>query len=234
MASRFSQTFRNFLPEFVYGGIDGSITTFAVVAGAAGAGLDTSIVLILGFANLIADGFSMSVGNYLSEKTAADEYERMQIRVEADLKNNEEAQKEMLLSSYRKRGIKGSKMEQIVQAISGDKLIFRDTLLHEVHEASPVHKSPFHSALMTFSAFVLVGLIPLVTYVWDAFWPLDPKTLFPLACLLTSAAFVMIGWLKSVFTHTNVLRAVLETVLLGGIAAGISYLVGDVLEGWLG
>jgi VIT1/CCC1 family predicted Fe2+/Mn2+ transporter len=125
-------------------------------------------------------------------------------------------------------------MEQIVQAISGNKVIFTDTLLREVHEASPVHKSPFHSALMTFSAFVLIGLIPVITYVWDAFQPLEAENLFPLACLLTSLAFIMIGWLKSVFTQTNAFRAILETLLLGGFAAAISYFVGDVLEGWLG
>ncbi|MEZ4687998.1 MAG: VIT1/CCC1 transporter family protein [Bacteroidia bacterium] len=230
----FTHTFRNFLPEFVYGGIDGSVTTFAVVAGAAGAGLDTSVVLILGFANLIADGFSMSVGNYLSEKTAADEYERMRASVEEDIKNDPKGQQQILIARYRRRGISGSKIEQLVQLLSGNKVVFRDTLLQEVHEARPVHKSPFHSAIMTFSAFVIVGLIPLITYVWNAFSPMDEEQLFPFACLLTSAAFVLIGWLKSVFTHTNVLRAILETALLGGIAAVISFMVGDVLEGWLG
>ena len=58
-----------YLKEFVYGGIDGSVTTFAVVAGATGAELNSSIIIVLGFANLIADGFSMSVGNYLSVKS---------------------------------------------------------------------------------------------------------------------------------------------------------------------
>lgn len=64
------QPFRlTYLKEFVYGGIDGSVTTFAVVAGATGAKMDAGVIIILGFANLIADGFSMSVGNYLSEKS---------------------------------------------------------------------------------------------------------------------------------------------------------------------
>ncbi len=53
----------HYLAEFVYGGMDGSITTFAVVAGAEGAHLPSSIVIIMGFANLLADGFAMSVGS---------------------------------------------------------------------------------------------------------------------------------------------------------------------------
>ena len=62
----------NNLREFVYGGMDGAVTTFAVVTGAAGANLDTSIILILGYANVLADGFSMAVGSYLSEKSDQD------------------------------------------------------------------------------------------------------------------------------------------------------------------
>ena len=62
----------NNLREFVYGGMDGAVTTFAVVTGAAGANLSARIILILGFANVLADGFSMAVGSYLSEKSEQD------------------------------------------------------------------------------------------------------------------------------------------------------------------
>lgn len=62
----------NNLREFVYGGMDGAVTTFAVVTGAAGANLGAKTILILGFANVLADGFSMAVGSYLSEKSDQD------------------------------------------------------------------------------------------------------------------------------------------------------------------
>jgi vacuolar iron transporter family protein len=58
-----------YLPEFVYGSIDGTVTTFAIIAGIAGANLDTAIVAILGFSNVLADGFSMASSNYLSEQS---------------------------------------------------------------------------------------------------------------------------------------------------------------------
>jgi VIT1/CCC1 family predicted Fe2+/Mn2+ transporter len=60
---------RKYLPEFVYGATDGTVTTFAVVAGVMGASLSSAVVLILGFANLFADGFSMAISNYLSLKS---------------------------------------------------------------------------------------------------------------------------------------------------------------------
>ncbi len=62
----------NNLREFVYGGMDGAVTTFAVVTGAAGANLGSRTILILGFANVLADGFSMAIGSYLSEKSDQD------------------------------------------------------------------------------------------------------------------------------------------------------------------
>ena len=55
------------IEDFVYGATDGAVTTFAVVAGVVGAALSPSIILILGFANLFADGFSMAIGNYLEQ-----------------------------------------------------------------------------------------------------------------------------------------------------------------------
>ena len=70
MKDKIKQHIEDYLSEFVYGGIDGAVTTFAVVAGATGARVDLKIILVLGFANLIADGFSMGVGSYLSSKSS--------------------------------------------------------------------------------------------------------------------------------------------------------------------
>ena len=72
MEPSFLKKYEAYLSEFVYGGMDGCVTTFAVVAGSVGASLDSAVIIILGFANLIADGFAMSVGAYLSHNTARD------------------------------------------------------------------------------------------------------------------------------------------------------------------
>ncbi len=69
---QFKKHSEDYLREFVYGGMDGAVTTFAVVTGAAGANLGVRVILILGFANVLADGFSMAVGSYLSEKSDQD------------------------------------------------------------------------------------------------------------------------------------------------------------------
>ena len=76
-----------YLPDFVYGGIDGSVTTFAIVAGVTGASLSPTIVLILGFANLFADGFSMAVSNYLSSKSKKEFADKIRKSEEDSIKN---------------------------------------------------------------------------------------------------------------------------------------------------
>jgi len=68
----------SYVRDWIYGGIDGTVTTFAVVAGVAGSHLATIVIIILGVANLIADGFSMAAGNYLGTKSEHEEFERLQ------------------------------------------------------------------------------------------------------------------------------------------------------------
>lgn len=73
---RHSALVRHYLPDLVYGANDGIITTFAVVSGVVGADLSERIILILGFANLLADGFSMGASNFLSRRSYAEADER--------------------------------------------------------------------------------------------------------------------------------------------------------------
>ncbi len=173
--NRIKQHFEDYLSEFVYGGIDGAVTTFAVVAGATGASFDTKVLLVLGFANLIADGFSMSVGSYLSTKSG----------------------QELMVK-------KGKSI---------------------TNEPSPVI-----NGASTFTAFILLGLVPLMAYLVDTIFGLEANNLFLAACLLTTAAFALIGYLKARVTHAPILRSVSETLVLGIIAAGLAYLLGDILE----
>ena len=103
--------FQEYLGEFVYGGIDGSVTTFAVVAGAAGATLDSAVVIILGFANLIADGFAMSVGSYLSTKSEKDNYKKHENIEYWEVEHLPEKEKEEIRDIYRAKGFEGEILE---------------------------------------------------------------------------------------------------------------------------
>jgi VIT1/CCC1 family predicted Fe2+/Mn2+ transporter len=223
------QRFQEYLSEFVYGGIDGSVTTFAVVAGATGGGLDSSVVIILGFANLIADGFSMSVGAYLSHKSEQQNYQKHQ-RIEYwEVDNMPEEERQEIREIYAKKGFEGELLEQIVAKITEDKNRWVDEMMKEELEMLPASKSAFMTALVTFISFLIVGFIPLSVYVWD-YVIAQVDSLFWLSSVLTMLAFVGIGWLKSLATQSSQWKSIAETLLLGVAAASLAYLVGNVLE----
>ncbi len=221
---------QDYLAEFVYGGIDGSVTTFAVVAGSAGAGLDSSVVIILGFANLIADGFSMSVGAYLSHKSNFQQYKKHRSIEYWEVEHIPEKEREEIEEIYREKGFEGELLQQVVDKICEDKDRWVDVMMKEELEMQLPDKSPFTMGLVTFLSFLLIGFIPLVVYVYDYFAPLE-KSLFMVSSALTALAFVGIGILKGSVTSTPILKSVLETLLLGGSAAILAYFVGDVIEG---
>ena len=229
----FFHRFQDYLGEFVYGGIDGSITTFAVVAGAAGAELSSAIVLILGFANLLADGFSMSIGAYLSSKSEQENYEKHKKVEYWEVENLPEIEREEIREIFRTKGFNGQLLEQATNVICSDKDRWVDMMMKEELGMIKEQRSPFKIGAVTFISFLILGLIPLLIYVFDFIYPIQ-QNLFLIACSLTFLAFVLVGYLKSYVTQTSVWKGVLETLLLGVSAAAVAYFVGDFLEKLLG
>ena len=221
--------FQDYLGEFVYGGIDGSVTTFAVVAGSAGAGLESSIIIILGFANLIADGFSMSVGAYLSTKSEKQKYEKHKAIEYWEVDNLPEKERDEIREIYEAKGFKGELLEKVVDTITEDKDRWVDVMMKEELEMAEETKSPLAMGGVTFLSFLIFGFVPLIIYVVDYTNPLS-NNLFLISSILTGVCFVIIGLLKSVVTDSSKFRGIVETLILGGAAAGLSYFIGDLLE----
>jgi VIT1/CCC1 family predicted Fe2+/Mn2+ transporter len=221
--------FQEYLGQFVYGGIDGSVTTFAVVAGAAGAGLSSAVVLILGFANLFADGFAMSVGAYLSTRSEQQNYDKHAAVEGWEVENMPREEREEVREIYRQKGFEGDLLEEVVDVICANKERWVDTMMKDELNMMREKRSALLIGASTFAAFVVVGLIPLAVYVWDYFF-LYPGSLFLASSVLTSLAFAVIGYLKSYVTETSRMKGVLETLLLGCVAAAVAYFVGDILE----
>jgi VIT1/CCC1 family predicted Fe2+/Mn2+ transporter len=224
--------FQEYLGEFVYGGIDGSVTTFAVVAGSAGAALNSEVIIILGFANLLADGFAMSVGSYLSTKSEKENYNKHK-RIEYwEVDNLPEKEKEEVREIYRAKGFSGELLEQVVDKITEDKDRWVDVMMKEELEMSEETKSPITMGGVTFLSFIFFGFIPLITYVLAYFDFLEKGTdLFLISSILTGAVFILIGYLKALVNQISTVRSVLETLFLGTAAASLSYFVGNILEG---
>jgi VIT1/CCC1 family predicted Fe2+/Mn2+ transporter len=138
----FSGKFETYLGEFVYGGIDGCVTTFVVVAGAVGAGLDSSIIIILGFANLLADGFSMSIGAYLSSKSERGNYEKHKQIEYWEVENLPEKERKEIPEIYTSKGLTDDLLEQIVDGITADKDRWMDVMMKEELEMAKDERSP--------------------------------------------------------------------------------------------
>jgi len=228
----FAGNIQNYLREFVYGGIDGAVTTFAVVAGAVGADLDASIIIILGFANLLADGFSMSVGAYLSAKSEKENYNKHRNIEYWEVENIPDKERQEIVEIYQAKGFEGELLEKVVDVIVSDKDRWVNEMMKDELNMMEDSKSPFKIGLATLASFILIGLIPLIVYVYDLIWKTDID-LFFWTSLFMGLAFLVVGWLKSFVNQTNTLKSISETLLLGFLAALVAYFVGDFLESLL-
>ena len=223
---------KGYISEFVYGGIDGAITTFAVVAGAAGADAAIYWVLIFGFANLIADGFSMSVGNYFSVKAERDNYEKHRAVEYWEVENLREKEIEEIREIYKAKGFKGELLEQVVEVIISDEDVWVDTMMKEELEMTKDDKTPIKTAIATFLSFNMVGIIPLLSYIAASMFEIAEDNLFLISCLSTAVAMIIIGYLKSIVTETPWVKGIFETLALGGLAAFLAYFVGEWLANY--
>ncbi len=220
-----------YIKSAVYGGLDGIITTFAVVAGVAGAKLTAGIVLILGFANLIADGLSMAIGDYLSTK-AEQEYERAERRREEwEVEHYPEGEKQELVELYVDKGLAPDDAETIVQILAKNRKAWVDVMMVEELGIFGSDESPIKNALVTFFSFGLFGFVPLVAYVAGLFVPGFGGATFEIACVLTGATLFALGALKVRITGRNWFKSGLEMLLVGGVAAAAAYAVGAALGG---
>jgi vacuolar iron transporter family protein len=221
------------LGDFVYGATDGSVTTFAVVAGVVGASLSPSIILILGFANLLADGLSMAVGNYLASKTRIEYIEKVRRREEWEIDNLAEQEKQEIRDIYTKKGFKDEVLDEIVRIITSRRKVWIDTMMREELGLVEDTKRPLDTAATTFVAFNLVGLIPLLPFVAmfaAGFSVISASDAFTYSIVLTAAAFFLIGGIKGRIVQKPLIRSGFNTVLIGGIAASVAFAVGHLIS----
>lgn len=224
----------HWLPDFVYGGIDGAVTTFAVVAGVEGASLSLPVLLILGFANLFADGFSMAVGKYSSDKAALEQYELIE-QVEHEhlvtKTDHEIAEVREIMEGY---GFKGKDLDRAVEIIIASPTAWVDLMMRNEFNLTKENVEPFKGALSTFISFLIIGFVPLMSYVFNPLIGLNGDSLFLMTCAFTLAALFIVGAIKSTFSVRKWYWCGIETMLIGGMAASIAYGVGWGLRGLVG
>lgn len=212
------------LRDTVYGAIDGAVTTFAIVAGVAGAGLAPGIIVALGLANVFADGFSMAAGNYSGTKAELDNIRRLREVEARHIADEPDGEKRELREILSQKGLSGQVLDDATEAIAADKKKWIQMMLVDEYGLSPVDPHPMRAALATFAAFLSAGIVPLLPFL------LGSAVAFPVSVAMTGAVFFAIGTLKSRWSLNPWWRSGFETLAIGGTAAAIAYVVGSMFR----
>ena len=213
--------------DFIYGSIDGAVTTFAIVAGVVGASLSPGIILILGFANLLADGFAMAAANYQASKASNEYIEMKRKQEEWEIDNLEEQEKEEIREIYTKKGFKDELLEEVVRIITSRRKVWVDTMMKEELGLIENEKRPLDSSISTFFGFNLIGIIPLIPFMIFIAMGIDPNSdAFSYSIIFVVSAFFIVGIIKGKIVKKSKIKSGFYTLIIGGIAAMLAYLIG--------
>jgi VIT1/CCC1 family predicted Fe2+/Mn2+ transporter len=218
---------QNYLRDWIYGGIDGSVTTFAVVTGVIGARLPAIVIVILGFANLIADGFSMAASNFLGTKAEHDDFRRLESIEHRHIELAPDGEREEVRQIFAAKGFEGTDLDRVVELITSDRERWVQTMLRDEYGLPQAARSPWLAAASTFSAFAICGFAPLIPFL------IGISNAIQFSIFLTGIIFFAIGSAKSLWSTASWWRSGLSTLCVGAIAASLAYVVGIGLRNFV-
>lgn len=230
------QTEGGYLKPLIFGGLDGVLTAFALVAGAAGGNLEPSVVLVLGFSSIIADALSMGVGEFLSSKAENEWILSERDREAWEMDNYPEGEIAEMVEIFVLKGMNRDDAENVITTMAKYKDFFVDVMMsHElelhVPEKDHVWES-FKEGVIMFCSFAAFGSFPLMGYVIipSLFPQSGPDMLFLSACTVTGIVLFCMGCVKGNFSNSKWYLSGIETLLLGGACATIAFYVGQVVK----
>ena len=215
---------RGVLRDVVYGSIDGSVTTFAIVAGVAGAGLSPFIIVALGLANVLADGFSMAAGNYSGTKAELDNIRRIRSIEERHIRLYPDGERNEVREILAQKGLSGQVLDEATEAVTANHDNWINLMIEGEYGLGSVDPHPLKAAMVTFFAFLVAGMIPLLPFL------LSISNAFMVSAWMTAGVFFAIGAMKSRWALAPWWRSGTETLLIGGAAATIAYWVGSLFH----
>lgn len=225
----------SYVGDFVLGAVDGTITTFAIVAGVAGTQMQggAAIAFVLGLANVLADGFSMAVSNFLKARADQHVVERFRALEEMHIDLVPDREREEIRQIFAAKGFEGETLEEIVRVITDDRRQWVDTMLTDEWGLQLEGARPLKAAAITFAAFLLAGFVPLgplLLAIGDSF---SQQVVFLASAAATAATFFVTGMFRGRFVAQSMFKSGLETLVVGGAAAALAYFVGTFLRGLL-
>ncbi len=220
-----------YIGDLVYGANDGIVTTFAVVTGSLGASLSPFVIIILGFANLFADGFSMASSSFLSRKSDWDYEQAQRAKENWEIDNLPEIEVQEVRDIFSKLGFEGTDLDRATEITISDRQRWLDLMMiHELGIMEDPLDQPWKHGLATFIAFVFAGLMPLLPFIVPVFS--ERSLLF--SPLFSGVALFTSGALRTLITPKKWWEGGLEMLIIGGLAASVSFLVGALLKNLVG
>mmetsp|Transcript_11651 Transcript_11651/g.24563 ORF Transcript_11651/g.24563 Transcript_11651/m.24563 type:complete len:279 (-) Transcript_11651:2657-3493(-) len=230
------QTEGGFLKPLIFGGLDGILTSFAIVAGAAGGSMPVPVVLVLGFSNIFADALAMGVGEFLSSKAENEWILSERRRENWEMENYPEGEIKEMIDIYVDRGMKHEDAKLVIETMAKYKDFFVDIMMTEelnLQVPEEDHKTEsMKEGVVMFCSFASFGSLPLLGYVLIplAFPNLGEEILFTTACVVTGMVLFLMGCVKSNFSASHWFTCGLETLLLGGACATAAYTIGQFVD----
>lgn len=225
-----------YLKDIVYGGSDGIVTTFAVVAGFTGANsgsndviqLTTSVVIIFGLANLLSDSFSMGLGDFLSIRAEKDLYDSILIQERNNIKNNKDEIVRLSKLALEKRGVIGQDQIDLIIFFDRNHHFWLDWFMQEQYGfVERKGKVSFWGPLFTSVSFIIFGLIPLLPFF---IIKSNPSQAFSVSLVGMIISLVLLGFFRWKIVKHNLLRSVGETLFVGIMSSSIAFIVGIWLK----
>ncbi len=212
--------------DIVIGMSDGLTVPFALAAGISGAGAATTIVVTAGLAEIAAGAISMGLGGYLAARTDQEHYEKERQREVDETVQTPDAEKEEVAQIFREYGLSEAELRPIVDALSQDRDKWVDFMMrYELGLEKPEPRRATRSALTIALSYIAGGLIPLSPYI------LLPsiREALPASVGVTMLALLVFGYVKGRFTGIHPFRSAGQTVLVGGVAAMVAFMLARLI-----
>ena len=214
----------SWIRDATFGANDGLVSVLTLLAGVAGADVESSTVLIAGIAGLVAGAISMGVGAYVSAK-AYRSYYRAELRKEVEeMREKPEVEREEIREIYRERGFEGELLEQVVDKITSNPRTWLKVMMSEELGLSPAFGRPFGAAAVVFVAFLLGGIVPVLPFIF-----LEGTPALLTAFGGTALALLVAGAIRSKYTGERPVAAGLELVAMAAIGFGAANLIGRLV-----
>ena len=228
------------LKAIVFGGLDGILTSFAIISGAVGAKLGPVPMLALGVSNVLADALSMGVGEFLSSRSYNKYVRKERERESWELQNYPAGEIAEMVELFVARGMSREDAEVVIQRMAKYKEFFVDLMMTE-ELSLPVpsdndHWDSLRDGTTMFASFALFGMLPILGFICTSllFPTLETTALFQCACVITGLCLVGLGAFKAKFHDKQYIRAGLETLVLGGVCAAVAFYVGRLVTSFAG